>query len=71
MKPSDAWLGLIDNDWARQVLRQATKVSCMARDICDDSTKAKWQSCAYSNYWWTKDQEVRHLYTCFSGLRKE
>jgi hypothetical protein len=39
-----------DTHWTRQVLWQATKVSCMAREICNSSTKAEWQPCAYSNY---------------------
>ncbi len=33
-------LGLADTEWTRQVLRQATKVSCLAMEICDSSTKA-------------------------------
>jgi hypothetical protein len=39
-------LGPVDNQWARQALWQATKVSCMALEVCDDSAKADWQPCA-------------------------
>ncbi len=63
--------GPIDTDWTRQVLRQATKVSCMAREICDGLTKAEWQPCVYSNYMWSMEQEIRHLYTCFGGPGEE
>jgi hypothetical protein len=43
----------------------------MAREICNSLTKAEWQPCAYSNYRWTMEQEIRHLYTCFGGLGEE
>jgi uncharacterized protein with LGFP repeats len=58
-------LRLADTEWTRQVLRQATKVSCMAMEICNDLTKAEWQPCAYSNYRWAMEQETGHLYACF------
>ncbi len=50
-----------DNEWAQQVLQQATKVSCMAREICDNSAKAGWQPCTYSEYRWLMGQEIRPL----------
>jgi hypothetical protein len=46
---------------------QATKVFCMAMEICDDSTKAEWQPCAYSSYRWWMEQEIGRLYACFGG----
>ncbi len=39
-------LRLTDTAWTRQVLRQATKVSCLAEEICDTATKDGWQPCA-------------------------
>jgi hypothetical protein len=51
--------------------RQAIKVSCMAREVCDSSTKAEWQPCSYREYRWLMEQEVRHLYPCFGGLGEE
>jgi hypothetical protein len=63
--------GPINTDCTWQVLQQATKVSRMAREICDGSTKAEWQPCAYSNYRQAMEQEIRHLYTCFGGLGEE
>jgi hypothetical protein len=67
----DLELGPVDNEWAQQVLQQATKVSCMAREICDNSAKAGWQPCTYSEYRWLMGQEIRYLYACFSCLEKE
>ncbi len=64
-------LRLADTEWTWQVLWQATKVSCMAEEICDTSTKAEWQPCAYSIYRWRLEQEIRHLYACFSGPEEE
>jgi hypothetical protein len=64
-------LRLADTAWARQVLRQATKVLCLAEEICDTTTKAWWQPCAYSIYQWRMEQEVRHLYACFGGPDEE
>ncbi len=64
-------LGLADTEWTRQVLRQAIKVSCMAMEICDDSNKAEWQPCAYSNYRWAMEQEIRHLYACFGDPEED
>jgi hypothetical protein len=49
-------LGLADSEWT-----QAIKVSCMAMEICDDSNKAEWQPCAYSNYRWAMEQEQTSL----------
>jgi hypothetical protein len=60
-------LRLVDTEW----MRQATKVSCMAEEICDTTIKAGWQACAYSIYRWRLEQEVRHLYACFSGPDEE
>ncbi len=45
-------------------------MSCMATEICDTSTKAKWQPCAYSIYRWRMEQ-IRHLYACFGGPEEE
>jgi hypothetical protein len=56
-----------DTAWTRQVLRQATKVFCLAEEICDTATKAGWQPCAYSIYRWRMEQEVGHLCACFGG----
>jgi hypothetical protein len=64
-------LRLADTKWTRQALRQATKVSCMAEEICDTTPKAGWQPCAYSIYRWRLEQEVRHLYACFGGPDEE
>jgi hypothetical protein len=64
-------LGPVDKDWARRVLQQATKVSCMALEICNNSAKAKWQPCAYSKYRWLMEQEVRHLSDWYSGPEEE
>jgi hypothetical protein len=60
-------LRMEDTTWTRWVLRQATKVLCLAKEICDTDTKAGWQPCAYSIYRWRMEQEVRHLYACFGG----
>jgi hypothetical protein len=62
---------LADTAWMRQVLRQATKVSCLAEEICDTATKAGWQPCAFSIYRWRMEQEIRHLYACFGGPDEE
>jgi hypothetical protein len=62
---------LADTKWTRQVLQQATKVFCMAMEICNDSTKVVWQPCAYSSYQWTMEQEVGHLYACFGGPEED
>jgi hypothetical protein len=35
---------LVEGEWAYQALQQATKVSYMALEICDDSTKADWEA---------------------------
>jgi hypothetical protein len=52
-------LGPVDREWAQEVQQQATKVSCMAQEICDSSIKAKWQPCAYSEYRWLMEKEIR------------
>jgi hypothetical protein len=65
-------LRLEDTAWTRQVLRQATKVLCLAEEVCDAATKAGCrQPCAYSIYRWRMEQEVRHLYACFGGRDEE
>jgi hypothetical protein len=64
-------LKLADTEWMGQVLRQATRVSCMAEEICDTSTKAEWQPYAHSIYRWRLEQEIRHLYACFGGPEEE
>ncbi len=64
-------LKLADTAWTRQVLRQATKVSCLTEEICDTVTKAGWQPCAYSIFQWRMEQEIRHLYACFGGPDEE
>jgi hypothetical protein len=50
-----------------EVLRQATKVLCLAEEACDTATKGNWQPCAYHGYRWQMDQEVGHLYALFGG----
>jgi hypothetical protein len=64
-------LGLVDNEWAQRALPQATKVSCMALEVCDDVTKAAWQACAYSKYHWLPEQEVRWLNDKYGNLEEE
>jgi hypothetical protein len=64
-------LELADTAWTWQVLRQATKVHCLAEEICDTATKDEWQPCAYSIYRWRIEQEVIHLYACFGGPDEE
>jgi hypothetical protein len=64
-------LRLADTAWTQQVLRQVTKMFCMAEEICDTATKAGWQPCAYSIYRWRMEQEIRHLYFCFGGPDEE
>jgi hypothetical protein len=53
--------------WMRQVLEQASKVLCLAEEVCDTTTKRDWQPCAYHKYRWQMDQEVGHLYALFGG----
>jgi hypothetical protein len=59
--------GSRDAAWMLQVLEQATKVLCLAEEVCDTTTKGDWQPCAYHNYWWQMDQEVGHLCALFGG----
>jgi hypothetical protein len=55
---------LEDTAWTWRILRQATKVLCLAEEICNTATKARWQPCAYSIYRWRMEQEVGHLCAC-------
>ncbi len=54
-----------------QVLEQATKVLCLAKEACDKTMKGDWQSCTYQKYRWQMDQEVGHLYALFGGPEEE
>jgi hypothetical protein len=54
-----------------KVLEQATKVLCLAEEVCDKTTKGDWQSCTYQKYRWRMDQEVGHLYALFGGPEEE
>ncbi len=54
-----------------KVLEQATKVHCLAEEICDGTTKEDWQPCAYHLYRWQMDQEVGHLYALFGGPEED
>jgi hypothetical protein len=63
----DPPLGLRDVAWMRQLLWQATKVLCLAEEVCDTATKKEWQPCAYNIYRWQMEQEVGHLCACFGG----
>jgi hypothetical protein len=67
----DPPLRLEDTAWTRRVLRQATKVFCLAEEIWDTATKAGWQPCTYSIYRWRMEREVGYLCTCFGGSDKE
>jgi hypothetical protein len=60
-------LRLEDTAWTRQVLRQATKVLCLAEEVCNTATKEGWQPCAYNIYRWRMEQEVGYLFVCFGG----
>ncbi len=53
--------------WMLEVLKQATKVLCLAEEVWDTTTKEDWQPCAYHKYRWQMDQEVGHLYALFGG----
>jgi hypothetical protein len=64
-------LKLEDTAWTRRVLRQATKVLCLAEEIRDTATKTGWQPCAYSIYRWRMEQEVGHLCAYFGGPDEE
>jgi hypothetical protein len=57
-------LRLADTVWIRQVLQQA-------EEICDTTTKAGEQPCAYSIYRWRMEEEIRHLYACFGSQDEE
>jgi hypothetical protein len=57
--------GSRDATWMLQVLEQATKVLCLAEEVCDTTTKGDWKQCAYHNYRWQMDQEVGHLCALF------
>ncbi len=59
--------GSRDAAWMLQVLEQATKVLCLAEEICDTTAKGEWQPCAYHIYRWQMDQEVGHHCACFGG----
>jgi hypothetical protein len=57
--------GSKEDAWMMKVLEQATKVLCLAEEVCDKTTKRDWQSCTYQKYRWRMDQEVGHLYALF------
>jgi hypothetical protein len=59
--------GSKDAAWMLQVLEQATKVLCLAEEVCDTTTKGDWQPCAYHIYQWQMDQEIGHLCALFGG----
>ncbi len=44
--------------WARRALQQASYVSHMAQEICEDSTKADWTSWTYREYRGLLDEEM-------------
>jgi hypothetical protein len=54
-----------------KVLKQATRVHCFAEEVCDETTKADWQLCAYQRYQWQMSQEVGHLYALFGGPEED
>jgi hypothetical protein len=56
-----------EDAWMMRVLEQATKVLCLAEEVCDNTTKRDWQPCTYQRYRWRMDQEVGHLYALFGG----
>jgi hypothetical protein len=41
---------LINGEWVQKALQLATRVSYMALEVCDDSTKADWEECNCSKY---------------------
>jgi len=59
----DPPLGPRDTVWTLQVVRQATKVLCLA--------KGKWQPCAYNIYRWQMEQELGYLFAYFGGQEEE
>ncbi len=59
--------GSKEDAWMMEVLRQATKVLCLAEKACDTAMKGNWQPCAYHGYRRQMDQEVGHLYALFGG----
>jgi hypothetical protein len=59
--------GSKDAAWMLQVSEQATKVLCLAEEVCDTTTKGDWQPCAYHIYQWRMDQEVGHRCALFGG----
>jgi hypothetical protein len=61
----------IDSKWPQKALRQATKVSYMALEVCDPTTKADWDSCAYTKNRWRLEQEVRWLNSNYDGLEEK
>ena len=63
--------GSKEDAWMMEVLRQATKVLCLAEEACDTATKGNCQPCAYHGYRWQMDQEVGHLYALFGGPDKD
>jgi hypothetical protein len=63
--------GSKEDAWMIKVLEQATKVHCLAEEICNETTKEDWQPCAYQLYQWQMDQEVSHLYALFGGPEED
>jgi hypothetical protein len=57
--------GSKEDAWMMKVLRQATKVLCLAEEACNNTTKGDRQPCTYQRYRWQMDQEVEHLATPF------
>ncbi len=60
-----------EDAWMMKVLEQATKVRCLAEEVCDETTKGDWQLCAYQKYRWRMDQEVGHLCALFGGPEED
>ncbi len=63
--------GSKEDAWMMKVLEQATKVLCLAEEVCDETTKRDWQLCTYQKYRWRMDQEVGHLYALFGGPEED
>jgi hypothetical protein len=48
----------IEGKLAQTTLGQARRVSYMALEVCDDTTKADWEAFSYSRYRWQLNQEA-------------
>jgi hypothetical protein len=49
--------GSKEDAWMMKVLKQATKVLCLAEEACNNITKGDWQPCTYQRYRWQMNQE--------------